>query len=144
MSSVVDLLGAIQEVPYAAHGDGFSFVLGLLDLSNRMDREVLTEQADTHESTLVEERDQNLSEQESSTDSADVIKTVTIHTNGQAKQLQAARSIRKGSLTLMSVAEGVTTIRACMGAAKKRTLGSLGSYRIKGVTNKGCIDLSIV
>ena len=136
--------GAIQEVPYAAHGDGFSFVLGLLDLSNRMDREALTEQADTHESTLVEEHDQNASGQGASTDSTDVAKTVTVHTNGQPTQLQSARSIRKGSLTLMSVTEGVTTIRACMGAAKKRTLGSLGSYRIKGVTNKGCIDLSMV
>lgn len=136
--------GAIQEVPYAAHGDGFSFVLGLLDLSNRMDREVLTERADTHETKLVEEHDQNISQQGAPTKSKDATKTSAILTNGEQKQLQVVRPTRKGSLTLMSVTEGVTTIRACMVAAKKRTLGSLGSYRIKGVTNKGCIDLGTV
>lgn len=50
-------------------------------------------------------------------------------------------SKRKGSLLLMTVDEGVTVIRSCMDAARKRTLGSLGTCRIKGVTGNGCIDL---
>lgn len=55
--------------------------------------------------------------------------------------LSMAQKKKRGSLHLMTVDEGVTVIRSCMDAARKRTLGSLGSCRIKGVTGHGCIDL---
>lgn len=134
--------GAIQEVPYAAHGEGFSFVLGLLDRSNRQKQRVFAD-------TLSEVEDLPIG---SSNMVAASIETADKHgsqldlnSNGDEsksdRMLIKSQNKRKGSLLLMTVDEGVTVIRSCMDAARKRTLGSLGSCRIKGVTNHGCIDL---
>ena len=49
--------------------------------------------------------------------------------------------VPRGALLQMNLDEGSSTIRSCMNAAKKRSLGSLGTCRIKGVTAGGCLDL---
>jgi 20S proteasome alpha/beta subunit len=134
--------GAIQEVPYAAHGEGFSFVLGLLDRSNRQKQRVPSDALPELEDlpvgtsnmipTPIETTDKHGSQ-------------LNINSNGiecsSDQMLIKPQNKRKGSLLLMTVDEGVTVIRSCMDAARKRTLGSLGSCRIKGVTGRGCIDL---
>jgi 20S proteasome alpha/beta subunit len=136
------LPGAIQEVPYAAHGEGFAFVLGLLDRSNRQKQRVSTDTFPELEdlpvgtsnmmATPIETSDKHSSQ-------------VDINSNGiecaSDRMLIKPQNKRKGSLLLMTVDEGVTVIRSCMDAARKRTLGSLGSCRIKGVTGRGCVDL---
>ena len=137
--------GAIQEVPYAAHGDGFSFVLGLLDRYNRMSEHAITD-ADsdsikTDFITLKENSDMDVVLKDvvpSDTDTA-----LLSYTIQPFRQLGVQRNHMSGSLLRMTTDEGVTMIQSCMEAAKKRTLSCLGSYRIKGVSSSGCSDLGL-
>ena len=129
--------GAIQEVPYAAHGDGFSFVLGLLDKHNRMSEHAITyadsDSIHTDLVTLEENSDMNV-----------VLKDVVASDTDTALLPSTVQpNHMTGSLLRMTTDEGVTMIRSCMEAAKKRTLSCLGSYRIKGVSSSGCSDLGL-
>ena len=135
--------GAIQEVPYAAHGDGFSFVLGLLDRHNRrIEHSISNTDMDSSSNTLI------AADENSVVDivSEDGVAGDTAQTSSVVQpfpQLGVKRSQPAGSLLRMSTDEGVAMIRSCMNAARKRTLSCLGSYRIKGVSRTGCKDLGM-
>lgn len=128
-------------MPYAAHGDGFAFVLGLLDRHNRLSERSISSRDSDGTSIDVIAVDENtvvdvVSEDEVASDTA--------HTSSVVQpfpQLGVKRTQPAGSLLRMSTDEGVAMIRSCMDAARKRTLSCLGSYRIKGVSRSGCKDL---
>lgn len=128
-------------MPYAAHGDGFSFVLGLLDRHNRISEHAIThadsDRVRTDFINLKENSDIDVVSKEGvASDTALLSSTVQ-----PFRQLGVQRNHMSGSLLRMTTDEGVTMIRSCMEAAKKRTLSCLGSYRIKGVSSSGCTDL---
>jgi hypothetical protein len=135
--------GAIQEVPYAAHGDGFSFVLGLLDRHNRLsERSISNGDSDGTGIDLIAVDENSVVD----VVSEDEVASDTVHTTSFVRpfpQLGVKRTQPTGSLLRMSTDEGVAMIRSCMDAARKRTLSCLGSYRIKGVSRAGCKDLGI-
>jgi hypothetical protein len=58
-----------------------------------------------------------------------------------SRSIVKASSKKKGALLQVDMAGGVCAIRSCMDAARKRSVGRMGKYRIKGVTASGCIDL---
>jgi hypothetical protein len=124
-------------VPYAAHGDGFSFVLGLLDRHNRLsERSISNADTDGTGNTLIAGDENSVVDVVPEDDSAQTSSVVQ-----PFPQLGVKRTQPAGSLLRMSTDEGVAMIRSCMDAAKKRTLSCLGSYRIKGVSRAGCRDL---
>ena len=126
--AIISHLGAIQEVPYAAHGEGFSFVLGLLDSKNRGNTpNVQIETSVVDRPTLVS----SLSSE---------VRDAMIVVGGTDDSVKR-QIVPRGALLQMNLDEGSSTIRSCMNAAKKRSLGSLGTCRIKGVTAGGCLDL---
>lgn len=126
-------------MPYAAHGDGFAFVLGLLDRHNRLsERSISNGDTDSSGIDLI------------AVDKNSVVDVVSeddnVHTSSVVQpfpQLGVKRTQPAGSLLRMSTDEGVAMIKSCMDAARKRTLSCLGSYRIKGVSRAGCKDLGI-
>ena len=130
-------------MPYAAHGDGFSFVLGLLDRHNRISEHAITK---AHSSGI--ETDLIAVDQNTEVD-VELIGEVASDTGlvssivQPSPQLGVQRNHIRGSLLRMTTDEGVAMIRSCMDAARKRTLSSLGSYRIKGVSKSGCKDLGL-
>ena len=126
--AIISYLGAIQEVPYAAHGEGFSFVLGLLDSKNRGNTpNVKIKTSVVNRPTLVS----SLSSE---------VRDAMIVIGGTDDSVKR-QIVPRGALLQMNLDEGSSTIRSCMNAAKKRSLGSLGTCRIKGVTAGGCLDL---
>ena len=148
--------GAIQEVPYAAHGEGFSFVLGLLDSINR---EKSQSSADKATDFLVEssafsyqdmknkdKSEPSLSGKEiaGTRESPDQIDSMGEPYSSQLSFIGKKKIDVRGSILQMNIAEGVSTVRSCMDAARKRTTQTLGRCRVKGVTGSGCRDLGFV
>jgi 20S proteasome alpha/beta subunit len=131
--------GAIQEVPYAAHGEGFSFVLGLLDRKNRENNE-LAPGTTSLEVNLHEGTDMN-GESPVISRNGDISELELLESSSQLSLTKNELTLRRGKLLQMTVNEGVKAVRACMEAARKRTSGSLGSCRIKGVFSSGCKNL---
>jgi hypothetical protein len=112
-------------VPFAAHGQEFSFVLGLLDRKNRNDGHAAT--------------DDQLFATEIIAGDGDV--------SNDCIPIQSETSLQKtkrtGALLQMDLIGGVSVIRSCIDVARKRTVGRLGSFNIKGVTASGCKDLGL-
>ena len=133
--------GAIQEVPYAAHGDGFSFVLGLLDRHNRISELPITNaDLDGTETHLKAVDDASVVNVEFN---GEVASDATLLSSTVQPFPRVQRNHITGSLLRMTTDEGVAMIRSCMDSARKRTLSCLGSYRIKGVSRSGCKDLGL-
>ena len=130
-------------MPYAAHGEGFAFVLGLLDRHNRLsERSISNRDTDSNGIDLIAVDENSVldvvSKDEVASDAAQTSSVVQPFPLVGVKRTQPA-----GSLLRMSADEGVAMIRSCMDAARKRTLSCLGSYRIKGVSRAGCKDLGM-
>ena len=128
-------------MPYAAHGDGFSFVLGLLDRHNRIREHAITK-TDFDGTDLIEINQTSVVDVELNDEVASDT-TLLSSTVQPFPRLGVQRNHVAGSLLRMTTDEGVAMIRSCMDAARKRTLSCLGSYRIKGVSRSGCKDLGL-
>ena len=131
-------------MPYAAHGDGFSFVLGLLDRKNRESNEFVAETI-PEGSILNYQTELNGKPTKSSlAGNADNVVVNNLQYDSQLSLLGKQPTQKKGQILQMSVGEGVSIIRSCIDAVRKRTLASLGSCRVKGVSSGGCMDLGCV
>lgn len=141
MRIIYTVPGAIQEVPYAAHGEGFSFVLGLLDRKNRENNELLlrttSQEVIMHDENSMHGEPMTLSSPENADNSAVECAQIVPHLQLLKKQ----QVQKRGKLLQMSVKEGVVVIESCTAAVRRRSLGTLGSCRIKGVSASGCEDL---
>ena len=148
--------GAIQEVPYAAHGEGFSFVLGLLDSINRVKSQSSTDKgteilvkssAFSYQDLKKKDKSEpSLSEKEIAVirESPNEIDSMSEPYSSRFSLIGKENNDVKGSILRMNIAEGVSTVRSCMDAARKRTTQILGPCRVKGVTGSGCRDLGFV
>lgn len=119
-------------MPFAAHGQEFSFVLGLLDRKNSNNGHTAT--------------DGLLSTAEMTATGGNIIDNSDV--NGvNCVPVQSGTSLqrtkRTGALLQMDLIGGVNVIRSCIDVARKRTVGRLGSFNIKGVTASGCKDLGL-
>lgn len=144
-------------MPYAAHGEGFSFVLGLLDSINRMKSNLVTDKgadfsalssAYTHQDVKkTDGSEQSLSEKEIAVTGESLIqidRSIDTPFSSQLSLVGKKEIDMRGSILQMNLAEGVSTVRSCLDAAKKRTVQTLGPCRVKGVTGSGCRDLGFI
>lgn len=127
-------------VPYAAHGQEFSFVLGLLDRKNRDNNYAATGGFST--ATEIIAGEEGTIEIGSSVSDSDVssVQHIPMQSENQITTSLLNKK-RTGALLQMDVTGGVSVIKSCIEAARKRTVGRLGSFGIKCVTASGCRDL---
>ena len=109
----LDSIGSVQEVPYGAHGDEFPFVWSLLDRKN---------------SGTVRPGP--------ATATATAAASAAVAAEGEGVVPAASSGLPNGFHTL-SLDAAATVIDSCMAAARQRTSGRVGSYRIKCVTATG-------
>lgn len=115
-------------MPFAAHGQEFSFVLGLLDRKNCNDGHTVIESSTT----------EMIAAEGGAIHNSDINSVNCIPMQSETSLQQTKRT---GALLQMDLIGGVNVIRSCIDVARKRTVGRLGSFNIKGVTASGCKDL---
>lgn len=129
------MLGAMQEVPFAAHGQEFSFVLGLLDQKNSHLNLAVTTIENTSPLS-VKETSENCE-----------INTIQSYPQSFSNKIikKSTNSLlkKKGAIIQMDINNGISTIKSCMEAARKRTVGRMGRCHIKSVTAQGCRDFGM-
>lgn len=137
-------------MPYGAHGEGFSFVLGLLDSRNRQsfsDKSAIVpttlSSSFWEEVEKKEETQPSIQQSEIDIDGSQLsqIDSGSAHDLLRFPSTGERQTSKRGSISQMSLREGVSTIQSCMESAKKRIVQTLGPSRIKVVTASGCIDL---
>jgi hypothetical protein len=119
-------------VPFAAHGQEFSFVLGLLDRKNCNDGHTATDSTLSTSEMIATEGNAILNSD------ANGVNCIPMKSETSLQQTK-----RTGALLQMDLIGGVNVIRSCIDVARKRTVGRLGSFNIKGVTLSGCKDLGL-
>ena len=134
----LDNIGSMKKVPYAAHGDEFTFILSLLDQQKRLNSKSI-------KSMSIQKEDFNINA------------NTNTNTNANTKSLSGSKTIER-MVSVVAQTQGCTDplvptdspssdpkegeefVRTVWEIVRKRSLGSITKYRLKSITSKGLTD----